>query len=221
MLKKKSGSLLYELHENQVLYLGTDEPCEYYCSQQANWKFYFIRYSNTAILDEFQFKREVVYSIANRQRAIHLCENMISQLVHRAPGCLYRVQASFFELISMIASEQQGMNAVVNPNIARVIEWMHRNIDKSIRIEQFVRQSRMSRNQFFLSFKDFTGMSPMDYFIKLKLDSAKLALESTTRTVRSIAESLHFCDAYYLSKLFKKHFGMSPAVYRNSVRKEE
>lgn len=64
-------------------------------------------------------------------------------------------------------------------------------------------------------FKEETGVSPINYLIKIRLEKAKALLSDTTLTVKTIAKSVGYDDAYYFSKLFKKYYNMSPSHYKN------
>lgn len=56
----------------------------------------------------------------------------------------------------------------------------------------------------------------MRYFNELKIKLACQQLDSSTDTVRTIAQSLGFDDPYYFSRLFKKVMGIAPSAYRDS-----
>jgi AraC-like DNA-binding protein len=49
------------------------------------------------------------------------------------------------------------------------------------------------------------------------MDTAKHLLLDSTRTIRSVAESLGFEDELYFSRLFKRRVGMPPGAYRKSA----
>lgn len=62
-------------------------------------------------------------------------------------------------------------------------------------------------------------MSPMDYFIHLKLQKACLLLYTDDIKVKDIALLVGYDDPYYFSRLFKKYQGLSPDQYRVLRRK--
>ena len=65
-------------------------------------------------------------------------------------------------------------------------------------------------------------MPPYRYLLKKKLSLASMMLLNTGRPIKEIAWELGFCDAFYFSNLFKRKFGVSPAVFRRqqSVRND-
>jgi AraC-like DNA-binding protein len=76
----------------------------------------------------------------------------------------------------------------------------------------------MGRTTFFKEFKRNTSMSPIEYFLGLKLDAARGMLEMSDHKLRVIADTFNFCDEYYFSKMFKRKYGLSPSEYRKMLR---
>lgn len=66
-------------------------------------------------------------------------------------------------------------------------------------------------------FKQYTGFSPTQYQMELKLQKSKELLTSTIMPVKEIAFDLHFESVSYFVTFFKSKTGMSPTDYRNKV----
>lgn len=62
-------------------------------------------------------------------------------------------------------------------------------------------------------FKQETGESPINYLIKIRMEKAKELLVKEELSVKEIANSVGYQDAYHFSKLFKKYTGNSPSDY--------
>jgi AraC-like DNA-binding protein len=65
-----------------------------------------------------------------------------------------------------------------------------------------------------------TGVSPLKYLTKIRLDNAKKLLDATDANrlkIKEISEMCGFSDALYFSRVFKKHYGVSPRDYHGSV----
>jgi AraC-like DNA-binding protein len=57
-------------------------------------------------------------------------------------------------------------------------------------------------------------MSPMEYFIHLKIQKSCQLLFNTGVKIKDVAKEIGYDDPYYFSRLFKKLMGMSPEQYR-------
>ena len=67
-------------------------------------------------------------------------------------------------------------------------------------------------------FKNYTGVSPLQYQLDLKVLRAKEMLLQTDRTVKEISYALGFQSIYYFSRVFKSKLGVAPTEIRRSVR---
>ncbi|RIV34925.1 response regulator [Flagellimonas lutimaris] len=80
--------------------------------------------------------------------------------------------------------------------------------------EQFAEHLGMSRMQFHRKIKAVSGMSSMEYLNRARLSRAKKMLKNSTLRISEIAFSTGFNDANYFSKVFKKHYKLSPTQFR-------
>ncbi len=68
-------------------------------------------------------------------------------------------------------------------------------------------------------FKKETGVTPHDYLNGIRMNRARLYIENgisnnySRFTVSQIAEACGFAEPLYFSRVFKKHFGVSPMQY--------
>jgi len=69
-------------------------------------------------------------------------------------------------------------------------------------------------------FKLRTGLSPIDFLIKVRIDKAAALLLETDATLKEIAGGVGYQDPSYLSRMFKKHKGISPIHYREIYAKK-
>lgn len=68
-------------------------------------------------------------------------------------------------------------------------------------------------------FKKETGDSPINYLIKVRMEKAKVLLTDNSLSIKEIATSVGYQDAYHFSKLFKKYAGISPRDYQNKKKR--
>ena len=108
----------------------------------------------------------------------------------------------------------QHENITEKINTARSI--MYENINQALDYTAMAEKLNMSYSSFRKHFKTYTGLSPAQYFLQLKLQQAKILLRTTNRPIKEIAWELDFNSIAYFSTIFKKHMGISPAQYRIS-----
>jgi len=97
--------------------------------------------------------------------------------------------------------------------IQEVMSFMEKSVDKKMRLEDFSEYLGLSRFHFSRRFKTMVGVSPMRYFMQLKMKKACFLLESSALKVKAISEHLGFDSEYYFSRCFKTCVGCSPQNY--------
>jgi AraC-like DNA-binding protein len=93
---------------------------------------------------------------------------------------------------------------------------MTENIDGAMNVDEVGERLGVSQTRFYESFKAYTGMTPYQYFIQLKIHRAKEILSSGGTSVKEVAFRLGFDDQYYFSRLFKKKTGVAPSGWAGS-----
>lgn len=88
------------------------------------------------------------------------------------------------------------------------------NISEYFSPEQAALQLNIGYSRFRKVFKNYTGLSPGQYYIQLKIDRAKSLLNDPALSIKEIAFDLKFDSYFYFAKLFKEKTGLSPTEYR-------
>ena len=78
----------------------------------------------------------------------------------------------------------------------------------------------MSVSWFIRNFKEYTGSTPTQYILSLRISNAQTLLDSTNYNITEIAEIVGYDNLLYFSRLFRKQSGMSPSEFRNRLRAE-
>lgn len=103
-------------------------------------------------------------------------------------------------------------------NIIKGIIYLEEDLNQNLSIEEIAKMCNVSSNCFRRLFKAYSGMSPSDYRLSVKIFKAKQFLESNTVSVSEISDALGFTDPAYFSRLFKQKTGISPKEYSHNLR---
>lgn len=132
-----------------------------------------------------------------------------------ASACLGQI-LSYVNSLRLTGGFHQGNDL----SIEAVIHYMLDNIDTNLTLEQLSGYAQRSRYYFIRLFREKTGYSPVDYYIRLKMQKACALLEHSSVTVSSISSSLGYASPYYFSNTFKRVIGHSPRQYRDLIRSQ-
>jgi len=106
----------------------------------------------------------------------------------------------------------RGQNPV-SPALTRI----HSLADSS-NLDELAQLCGMSRRAFTASFRSWTGRSPLQYQLNLRLVRAASLLVETDETIEAVAVQTGFSDRYHLSKAFRRQHGQSPAAFRRRLQ---
>ncbi|WP_246096506.1 AraC family transcriptional regulator [Paenibacillus sinopodophylli] len=129
---------------------------------------------------------------------------------------LLRVSALFQQFIHELLNQihTQGMREEKRDLAAQIISIIHDRYAEALTLESLSDSLNYSVPHLSSYFKSRTGLSPIDYLIKVRVDKAAALLLETDATLKEIAIGVGYQDPYYLGRLFKKHKGYSPTHFR-------
>jgi transcriptional regulator GlxA family with amidase domain len=78
--------------------------------------------------------------------------------------------------------------------------------------------AKMSVRSFARRFQDATGLAPMAYVRRLRIEAAKRRLEITDGKVDSIRDDVGYDDTRSFVRAFQATAGVSPSEYRRRFR---
>jgi len=99
--------------------------------------------------------------------------------------------------------------------VARMINYIHENITEKITLASLARLTKKSPPYLSAQFKNEVGMNVAEYIQLQKIEKSKDFLEYTNMSIQEIANLFSFCNIGYYTRVFKKHVGMSPSMYRS------
>ncbi len=130
------------------------------------------------------------------------------------------VTMAFYELLDKLTNHLLAarLHTTEKVSVLPAIIYLDGHILDDIPIPQLAQMCLMNESAFRKAFKAHTGMNPVQYKTKIKIDKAKLMLRSTAEIpIEAIAESLGFYDNAYFHKVFVKSTGKTPKQYRDST----
>jgi len=91
---------------------------------------------------------------------------------------------------------------------------MGRNLNRHLPVGQMAASVNLSYSRLEHLFKAETGMTPVSYLKKLRIERARTLLETTFLTNQQIIIKVGMYDESHFVKDFKKAYGLQPSQYR-------
>jgi LacI family transcriptional regulator len=104
--------------------------------------------------------------------------------------------------------------AIDDAHVAKAIHYIRRHAFEGITVEDVLEGVPLSRRALEHRFRRRLGRTPKEEIQRLRFDEAKNLLASTDLPLARISERLGFHQPAYLSAVFKKETGKTPARYR-------
>jgi transcriptional regulator GlxA family with amidase domain len=99
-----------------------------------------------------------------------------------------------------------------------LVEWMHTHVTEPLTVEQLADRAAMSPRNFARAFIAETGTTPAKAVERLRLESARAALETSHASLESISEAAGFGDPGRMRRAFLRTFGQPPQALRRPVQ---
>lgn len=156
-----------------------------------------------------------------------LCLAVHKEIKSALPGRYFMIKSYLIQMLCLLYREQQtapkpGRGYVFQSTnkeyiVNEIIRYMEEHYREKISLEQIAENMYLSTFYISKLFKSETGDTPINYLIQLRLEKAKEILDThPEQSIQQISASVGYDDAYHFSKLFKKHYGISPLYYRSS-----
>lgn len=121
-------------------------------------------------------------------------------------------------LIQNIITDSKHRAALELPetsgDVNDIILYLHTNYNKKITIEELTNIFHINRTTLSEKFRSSTGVSIIEYLIKLRIKMASIMLRDTLLPISEILNRVGFNDSVYFSRMFKKYIGFTPSEYR-------
>jgi len=98
--------------------------------------------------------------------------------------------------------------------------YIESNMQEKISVEHLSARFAVGRRNFDRRFIKATGNTPVEYLQRVKIESAKKALETSRKTINEVMYEVGYADVKAFREVFRKVTGMSPLEYRRRYNKE-
>ncbi|PSK90759.1 GlxA family transcriptional regulator [Taibaiella chishuiensis] len=98
--------------------------------------------------------------------------------------------------------------------------YLEANFRDKVSVAALSKRFSAGRRNFDRRFVKATGNTPLEYLQRVKIESAKKALETTRKTIQEVMYEVGYADVKAFREVFRKITGLSPLDYKNKYNKE-
>lgn len=171
------------------------------------------------LLSDLNLEDKKIIHINDGNKLWNTINNIMSELTNKQDNFILATRAL---LLSVLVNISRNSNAVPKSKqqslIESVCEKMRNEYELDKSVAEYAAECDMSVSYFLLLFKKFTGTTPHNYKLTLRITLAKDMLVQTDYKIGEIAKISGFDDPLYFSRYFTRLYGISPEKYRSQHR---
>jgi AraC-like DNA-binding protein len=118
-------------------------------------------------------------------------------------------------LLEVVDGAGRGAKSRSSQRITAVIRLIRSCPERDFRLDELARHARLSLSHFKRRFRSETGLSPRQFILRDKIETAKSRLRAGDRSVTELALDLGFVSSQYFATVFKRITGVTPSRYRD------
>ena len=114
----------------------------------------------------------------------------------------------------------QGQKEHEDESVKKVQEFIENNFHEKITIDQLASMLALGRRNLERRFKKATSNTIVEYIQRVKMEAAKISLESSRENVNEVMYKVGYTDNKAFRTTFKRITGLSPIQYRSKYNRE-
>ena len=147
--------------------------------------------------------------------------DMALALVEREHGPLLAAQIARYLVVYLRRNGSHAQQSIyldyrthLHPGVHRAQDYLTASLTTPVSLSHLAATSQMSVRSLSRAFKEATGLTPLQYHHRLRLELGSVLLDNPDLSVEAVAERCGFEDARQFRRLWQRTFGTPPSRRR-------
>lgn len=219
----------YSLSAGSSFFIFPNELIKYESDSEDPWKYRWVAVRGEKVgtlLDKMSITPDHPIRTTAPRRRIQVLFAKILEILRQGNATSDLKATGFFMLLmgeymeqTVTATNKYAYNEEKSPDqvlVEQAIQWLTLQHTQPITIDQMAQSIGYHRTYLSAKFKQYTGMTPKQFLLKIRMERARSLLEKML-SIKEVAMSVGFTDALYFSKQFKKWYGYTPTEYKDYI----
>jgi len=114
----------------------------------------------------------------------------------------------------------QGQKGHEDEQVKKAQEFIEQNFHEKISVDQLASMFALGRRNLERRFKKATSNTVVEYIQRVKVEAAKMSLESSRENVNEVMYKVGYTDNKAFRSTFKKFTGLSPLQYKGKYNRD-
>lgn len=214
--------VVHEVRRGQVVVLPPDVPHAYEADSDDPWTLWWVHVLGR---DLAEFLRQSgmtaarpVRHLRDVYRPVSLIEEIVAAMERGdTDASLLAASGAAWHLMAQLCAEQVAGSAAL-PSVDAARDHIVAHPAEPMTVAGLAAMARMSPSHFATQFRERVGTSPIKFQTQVRMGRARELLDTTTRSVESIAAEVGYADPFYFSRVFRLVHDVTPSAYRAAAR---
>jgi len=157
-----------------------------------------------------------VLGLGDPPRVISLIDTIIHRMERdETRSTLIAASGAAWHALTLLAADRRAIGRENVDPIQATIEHLRANVSTRVSVAELASMAGLSGSHYAALFRRATGYGTLEYQTRLRMGLARELLDTTDRTISSIAQQVGYNDPLYFSRQFRRIHGTSPSEYRS------
>ena len=211
---------VFPIKQGMLIVLQPGVRHRYKPNIQTGWTEHFIGFNGTLAYPFLKRSTQEPFSVIAcgiREEIIDIYYKIYELVRKEEPGFQAIASGLIIKLLGHLYSYRKRRNFSGKP-IEKVIQiarfQMREHIDQKLDLQALAESHHIGYAYLRKMFKKYTGVSPHQYHLEMKIMKAKELILSSDKSIKEISYETGFESIHYFSRLFKQKTGMNPTDLR-------
>ncbi len=207
----------------QALLLPAGVPHAYAADERDPWTIWWLHVTGRAVPELFAatgatVERPVV-GLADPPRVLALVDTVLRRMERdETTSSLVAASGAAWHALALLAADRRAVGAAPHDPVEAALDLLRATSLERTSVDELAAMAGLSRSHFAALFRRATGFGVLEYQTRLRMAAARELLDTTDRTIASVARQVGYPDALYFSRQFRRIHSVSPSAYRSQER---
>ena len=202
-------------HAGDLTVIPPNTPYRYRHTVNESINYFWIHFTGRdvdSVLDEFGISTYPAIHRLNDNGALgSLFKKMLDASAQQSR---FKMSEITVLLYSVLLSCAKALLSDDNTKLQKSVSYINQFYYTDIKIPDLAKMENLSVSRYNTLFKQYMGVSPINYITRSRLSFACELLKGTDLSVKEIAISVGYEDPHFFSRVFKSNIGLSPKEFR-------
>lgn len=213
-------STVHEVQTGSALIIPAGTPHHYEADESDPWTIWWMHLTGAALpalIDAMEVTAErPVVRLGDPHRVVALTDTVLRRMERdETSSSLVAAAGAAWHALALIAAHKSNRTPYRAAPIETALEFLRANIAERVSVPELARMAGLSQSHFAALFRKATGFGVLEYQTRLRMAEARELLDTTDRTIVSIARQVGYEDPLYFSRRFRRIHAFSPTEYRS------